>query len=396
MTEYIPTKKFYNIAIIVDDKASAKAYSVDESVFGLYFYKTLDELIGETEIHFDIIGILGGDSETEIVELCRKIKVEAQFELVPILAGDTEGRRLDTVTLLEAGCEDVVDARMPRRELELRLEKIIFQVRAEAELKRSADEARKVALNVMTESSTLGLTVQYLIDSSFCDNVDELGMQLFETLKHYGLRYSLQLRSLFGVKNMEETGIERDLEARLLTEFQHKGRFVVLGKRCIVNYGQVSLLIKNMPRNDAEQCTNIKDSILPLVQGTESRLRAIDAQRALEVERNLMAKVVGRLRTTMKEFDDGYQDIMTSSAEISEKMASKIDESILFLDLTERQEETIEAIVHENVRDINVEFSKGVEMNRCFGDFVDQMTSAFSDDDVVPDINKLLELSAKL
>ncbi|MBV1871218.1 MAG: hypothetical protein KUG83_01600 [Gammaproteobacteria bacterium] len=109
-----------------------------------------------------------------------------------------------------------------------------------------------------------------------------------------------------------------------------------------------------------------------------------------------MAKVVERLRTTMKEFDDGYQDIMTSSAEISERMASKIDESILFLDLTERQEDTIEAIVHENVRDINVELSKGVEMNRCFGDFVDPMTSAFGDDDVVPDMNELLELSAKL
>ena len=388
--------KRYKVALLNVNAALLESYPADRGALALYSYNSIQSLVNESDIQFNIIGILGGSAEADVVETCRRVKNEPALAQIPLVVGEVVGQELDPIEAFEAGCADILNASMTLKEIELRIAKLVFQASASQELRRNADEARNVAMNVMTESSNLGLTVQFLIDSNLCDNVDELGMQFFQALKHYHLHCSLQLRSHFRVKNMEETGMEKELESRLLTELQHKGRFVDFGRRCIVNYGQASLLIKNMPEQDKEQCTKIKDSILPFVQGVDSRLKAIDAQRTLEIERNFMGKVVGRLRESMKDFDDGYQVLMRGSADIVEDMASKMDESILFMDLTHNQEQTIEGIMGAGVNGINSLFSQGVKMNEGFSDLVSHMNTVFGEADSIPSVDKLLELSSKL
>lgn len=388
--------KPYNIALLNSNAALLDSYPMDRSMVSFLPYESIQSLVNESDIQFDIVGILGGSVEAGVIETCRRVKHEPGLAQIPLVVGEVVGQELDPIEAFEAGCADIVNASMTLKEIELRISKLVFQARASQELRRNADEARNVAMNVMTESSNLGLTVQFLIDSNFCDNVDELGMQFFQALKHYHVRCSLQLRSHLGVKNMEETGMEKELESRLLTELQHKGRFVDFGKRCIVNYGQVSLLIKNMPEQDKEQCTKIKDSVLPFVQGADSRLKAIDAQRTLEIERNFMGKVVGRLRESMNDFDQGYQELMRGSADIVEDMSAKMDESILFMDLTHSQEQTIEDIMGAGVTGINSQFSQGVKMNEGFSELVTHMNTVFGEADSIPSVDKLLELSSKL
>lgn len=386
----------YKIALLNTNAALLSSYPTDSDKVSFYPYDSIQSLKTESDIQFDIVGVLGESAEGGVIETCRHVKHVPDLAQIPLVVGEVVGQELDPIEAFEAGCADIVNASMTLKEIELRIAKLIFQSRASLELRRNADEARNVAMNVMTESSNLGLTVQFLIDSNFCDNVDELGMQFFQSLKHYHVRCSLQMRSHFGVKNMEETGMEKELESRLLTELQHKGRFVDFGKRCIVNYGQVSLLIKNMPEQDKEQCTKIKDSILPFVQGADSRLKAIDAQRTLEIERNFMGKVVGRLRESMSDFDQGYQDLMRGSADIVEDMAAKMDESILFMDLTHNQEQTLEDIMGAGVTGINSLFSQGVKMNEGFSELVAHMNSVFGEAGAIPSVDKLLELSSKL
>jgi len=388
--------KPYKVALLNVNAALLESYPADRGAMALYSYSSIQSLVNESDIQFDIIGVLGGSVEADVIETCRRVKNEPGLAQIPLIVGEVIGQELDPIEAFEAGCADILNASMTLKEIELRIAKLVFQASASQELRRNADEARNVAMNVMTESSNLGLTVQFLIDSNYCDNVDELGMQFFQALKHYQVRCSLQMRSHFGVKNMEETGMEKELESRLLTELQHKGRFVDFGKRCIVNYGQVSLLIKNMPEQDKEQCTKIKDSILPFVQGADSRLKAIDAQHTLEIERNFMGKVVRRLRESMKDFDDGYQVLMRGSADIVEDMAAKMDESILFMDLTHSQEQTIEDIMGAGVTGINSLFSQGVKMNEGFSDLVSHMNTVFGETDSIPSVDKLLELSSKL
>jgi hypothetical protein len=87
---------------------------------------------------------------------------------------------------------------------------------------------------------------------------------------------------------------------------------------------------------------------------------------------------------------------MRGSAEIVEDMAAKMDESILFMDLTHKQEQTIEEITGDGVKGINSLFSQGVKMNEGFSDLVSHMNTVFGEKDAIPSVDKLLELSSKL
>jgi len=73
-----------------------------------------------------------------------------------------------------------------------------------------------------------------------------------------------------------------------------------------------------------------------------------------------------------------------------------MDESILFMDLTHSQEQTIEDIMGAGVTGINSLFSQGVKMNEGFSDLVSHMNTVFGETDSIPRVDKLLELSSKL
>ena len=234
----MPSRKAYQVAIYSKDIENIGTYVLEEGHFLIKGYTSLADLIAEVSAEIDVLVVMVDDCEDAIVAACKTLRETTKFKITPIVVAELEGRTLDPIRVFDAGCSDIVDRSMPFNELLGRVDKLVFQARAEQVLRKTADDARKVTMSVMTESSNLGLTVQYLIDSNFCDNVDELGMQLFQSLKHYHLRCSLQLRSHFKVKNMEETGMEKELESRLLTELQHKGRYVDFGKRCVVNYGR--------------------------------------------------------------------------------------------------------------------------------------------------------------
>ena len=105
----------------------------------------------------------------------------------------------------------------------------------------------------MSDTSDLGVNIQFLIDANQCNNLDELGMSLLQSVSNYGIKASLQLRSEFGIKNMEHNGMAKDLESALLWELRDDGRYVDFGKRSVMNYEQVSLLVKNMPLDDEKK-----------------------------------------------------------------------------------------------------------------------------------------------
>lgn len=386
----------YNVAVVFSEEEKFSGYPLNFNGLNLIRFNSLSQLLEDCAVNVDVVGILGGDEKDDALIVCQAIRENESLNSVPIIVAVPDGESVDAIALFEAGCSDIVSVNMSQKEITHRIIKLVTNKVAEDMLRNSADEARKVALNVMTESSNLGNTVRFLVDSNFCDNVDELGMLLFQVLKIYNVQCSVQMRSIYGVKNMEETGIEKELESRLLSELHTRARFVEFGKRCVINFGQVSLLIKNMPLEDKEHCTLIKDSVCSLVQGVDSRLKALDAQRALEVERDVMNKLISRLREVMEDVDGRYQQVMLNSADLVENMSSRMDESVLFLDLTQEQESTIEKIMNDGVAGINKLFSEGVNIDGVFRALVNQVSGVFDMSDGQPSAKQLLEFAKKM
>lgn len=322
--------------------------------------------------------VIGGGENG--AELCKRFKQDERFEDVPIIVYIPENSPVDTMTFFDAGADDIVDDGMSKTDLLARLNKAVFHTIANRQLKSRLKQANEMAFSAMSDTSDLGVNIQFLVHCHECNNLDELAMLLFRTLGHYQLNCSLQLRSAFEQKNSEENGLAKDLESRLLWELKDRGRYVDFGRRCVMNYGQVSLLVKNMP-DDEKRFGTIKDNVFALLQGTDARVKSIDGGRMLEMERDVMRGMATKMQHVMEQVDHRYQEIMKRCADLVEDMAMRVDESIMFLDLTEAQEETFSNIMQSGVSNINSLFNEGIKIDESFRKLIEYLNGTLNSDE---------------
>jgi len=319
------------------------------------------------------------DSSDTNLDICKHLKSDDKFEDLPIIIYCAANSQLDAMAYFDAGADDIIDATISKQDLLARLNKSVFHTIANRQLKSRLKQANEMAFSAMSDTSDLGVNIQFLVHCHECSNLDELAMLLFRSLSHYQLSCSLQLRSAFETKDSEENGLAKDLESRLLWELKDRGRYVDFGRRCVMNYGGVSLLVKNMPA-DEKRFGTVKDNVFALLQGADARVNSIDSSRMLEMERDVMKGMSIKMQDVMEQVDNRYQEVMRRCADLVEDMAVRVDESILFLDLTESQEETFSTIMQTGVTSISELFNEGIKIDESFRKLVEYLNSTLNSD----------------
>ncbi|MDF1639568.1 response regulator [Thalassolituus oleivorans] len=315
------------------------------------------------------------------LNVCRQLKDTPSVTDTPIviLARDSE---LDSkMAYYDAGCDDYVNSES-MSELQARLMRVIFNKVANDQLKQQLQQANEMAFIAMSDTSDLGVNVQFLLDVNTCDNLDELGMRVFKSLQSYGVNCSLQIRGRHTVKNMEANGMAKEMESVLLQECKDKGRYVDFGRRSIMNYGSVSLLVKNMPMNDDKKYGAIKDNVFSLLQGADARVKALDNLESLAMESLLVKRMAGQMRDLMKHVDSSYKGVMKDIADVVETMADGVESSIQFLGMDERQELALQKIMETGIVDTNRIFNQGMRMDEGLREFLEQVDNVFCSDSV--------------
>lgn len=311
------------------------------------------------------------------MDWCRQLKQEDIFNDTPIIMLADRDELSDRMDAFEAGFDDLIghDAMW---ELRARIDRLVFNKLANAQLKAQLQQANEMAFIAMSDTSDLGVNVQFLLDCNDCSNLDELGMRLFQALQNYGLNCSLQMRSEHGIKNMEANGMAKAMESVLMEECKDQGRYVDFGHRSIMNYESVSLLVKNMPVEDDKKYGAIKDNVFSLLQGTHARIIALDNQKNLELEGTLVKQMVAQMRGQMTDVDRSYQEVMRQIADVVERMADGVEGGIQFLGMDEHQEKALQTIMETGIVDTNRIFNEGMQLDRGLKDFLNQVEHLFN------------------
>ncbi|MFT6422688.1 MAG: CheY-like chemotaxis protein [Thalassolituus sp.] len=324
--------------------------------------------------------ILMDDDEdgTDSLSLVRQFHEYPDTSEIPLVLLALKAQSLETrMAFFDAGCDDHIQGESPF-ELQMRLMRVIFNKIANDQLKQKLVQANEMAFIAMSDTSDLGVNVQFLLDINHCDNLDEAGMRLFQALKSYNINCSLQIRSRYGVKNMEANGMAKELESTLMTECKDKGRYVDFGRRSIMNYDRVSLLVRNMPVDDKNKYGAIKDNVFSLLQGLDARLNALDNVESLKLESQLVGRLTSRMRELMEEVDEGYHVTMTRIAGAVEDIADGIEREIQFLGMDEAQERAIQEIMEDGIRETNQVFNDGLKLDKGLAEFLGEVEQVFS------------------
>ncbi|WP_396587803.1 two-component system response regulator [Bermanella sp. R86510] len=320
-----------------------------------------------------------GYERLDLIDRIRNLPSSENVQII-VLFGD--GMEQSRVKAFEMGCDDYIHSSVSDDEIALRCEKLIFNYVANEQLQAQVKQANELAFIAMSDTSDLGINIQFLLDVHTCTNLDELGMRLLRAIGGYGLKASLQLRSELGTKNMDLSGMAKDLEANLLWELKDGGRYVDFGKRSVMNYEQVSLLVKNMPVDDEKKYGALKDNIFSLLQGADARLKALENVAQVQDQQEMMRALSLKMQSMMENIDEGYQGVMKDIADVVENMSDQISGVITNLGLHEDQERALENIMAYGIENTNTIFNSGLKLDERFQSVVKELGGFLSNENV--------------
>ncbi len=297
---------------------------------------------------------------------CEKLLSYNELKDMPLVLLTRSQAGRDKLKAFEIGCDDFIESVVSPEETCARITRSIFHRIATEQISSRLEIANQAAHSAMVDNSDLGANLQFLLSVHNCDNLDELGQQFFSIIERYGLKCSLQMRSVMGDKNMEAHGMAKDLETQLLSQMAESGRYVDFGKRTICNYDKVSLLIKNMPVDDMEKYGAIKDNTFCLVQGLNARIHALEDKYRIEQEKEALKRLSQDVKTVMVKLKDSYQDVMRSIANQVESTSNIIQDRIPALALMEYDESFLENALNKSVKETNRIFNEGLVVDEVF------------------------------
>lgn len=167
---------------------------------------------------------------------------------------------------------------------------------------RQLKEASDIAMLSMSASSQLGEIVRFMERSYHCEDYEQLGNLLKETLATMGVASCGVIRC--GTENIFFGDPEKQsyLE-RLLKEQRERGRFVDIENRTTLNFDNLSVMARNLPEPGSEPYGRMKDVLFSLVEGADARIKAIATTRAAAVldrsKLNFLSVMSHELRTPM-------------------------------------------------------------------------------------------------
>lgn len=177
----------------------------------------------------------------------------------------------------------------------------VFEARASA--RAQMDYAQHVAFTSMSAMGELGVVMQFLSKSFACLNVQSVASLAVEALRQYDLEGVVYL-IWEGDHHALTTGgnpLPDELET-LILQRRTLGRLLEIQGTLIVNFEHVSVLVTNLPVEDADRLGRIRDNLATLTEGIESRVQG------LLLENDNLLKQQG-IRYAVNEIRDSVVDL---------------------------------------------------------------------------------------
>jgi CheY-like chemotaxis protein len=279
--------------------------------------------------------------------LCRRLKADCATRDIPVLFVSGQDDSETRLLCYEAGGDDFIEKSFERPEL---LGKLNVAKRILAEKKalhEQAGYAQRTAMAAMVSMGELGVVLQFLSKSFACNTVDELASALLDAMRQYDLQGAVQMRLGDEVLSLSQNGHNVPLEVSVLNHVRDSGRIFQFRSRCVFNYGRVTLMVNNMPLDDAERCGRNRDNGALLAEGADARLKAIESDLLAQRRRAGIEAALPRLYSTLDGVQNNYRRNCFELTQVMIEFQETLTKAFVHLGLMEKQEEQVSSMANE-------------------------------------------------
>lgn len=308
-------------------------------------------------------------------EVCRQIKADPQHSSTPVVILSARTSLEDRLSGYEAGADDYLTKPFDHDELVTKLEKLLALRKELQSLNQQAHTASSIAMQAMTTSSELGQILQYIQASFAINDFNGLLKETLALTSRFDLRACIRIHGQNLAKPLVacDNGVVSPLEEAILDQAASKGRIFDFRHRTIINYPNISLLIKNMPLDNPERYGLIKDNICFLMEAAQARIEQMFMEQQNVRQQQSIMEILTQTTRFMDNMNQNFQNLASEQAKIIDQMMSELEDLIPRLGLVENQEQALMAITQNTIGQTTTLFNEGLRLNEDFSQTLKQL-----------------------
>ncbi|MEW5008014.1 MAG: response regulator [Cycloclasticus sp.] len=272
------------------------------------------------------------------LETCKKLKEDASTSSIPVIFVSALSTHPERMAGYKVGAEDYLSKPFDGEELFAKVALTLSAQATIAEYEKSSADTMSMAMTALSTAGNVGTALQFANASLACKTADELAEMILEYYSIYGLIITIRYVQENTIKFYSHTNEVNDLEKKLMNQANEQGRFIDFGKRTLVNYERVSVLIKNMPVDDEQKFGEMKDNLGFIGDAAEARAQSIEVERALNT-------VVISSKEILSEINLEYKENAGKNDSILALLHKEMSEAFQFLEMRIEDEDSLVSIL---------------------------------------------------
>lgn len=276
-------------------------------------------------------------------QVCTELKSNEQTKDIPVMFLSGKSELPERVKGYNAGAADYIVKPFNAEELMARI-RILYQYRQHSiKLKNDVGRAQITAEIAMTDSGDMGRIMRYVGQTYHAHDLQSLSSYFFEFFRPLNLDVVVAFwYQDVGVVCTDDGGV-CPLEQELLEKHRYSNRFVDFSSRTIINYPKVSILIKNMPLDDAALYGRYKDLFPHILEVTNAKIQDMEVNEKALAQAHAVGNAFNQLASQLFVCSEAREDsVVKLATQLSELRAllqqSPADNQALALQVTQLEQ----------------------------------------------------------
>lgn len=362
------------VAYLDDEAGAHKILAHALADFELQSYSCSERFLSTLDERTDciLLDIQMPDSSDNGYEVCRHLRRSPATRHTPIIFVSANTGLDSRLQGYAAGADDFISKPYDLNELRAKVERALAVKAHSQELESIADEARQTAFEAMTHSSEQGEITRFIEQAGSCQTSAQLADMLIATLKNFGLNSVVACWAGKPPLFLSHQAMPKPLETELLSSCRFGKRIIELERRMVVNFDQVSVLIKNSPWQEEARYGRIKDHLCVLMSAVNERLLALKTEQKMLQQSQLLA-AVGGIKDALSGLQQMRQQRLAAARETVQELDLELKEEVLLLNLDADQEISLTALVHQHVQNLDECYRSSCEFQHALQPIVNQL-----------------------
>ncbi len=297
------------------------------------------------------------------IEACQQLKSQPDYRGLPVIFVSALSSSEDRLAGYGAGGDDYITKPFDDEELFAKVKMTLANKKAMDALQSDQMDAMSTAMSAMAQSSEMGVLLAFMRDSHTCKNYEELIDALIGASNNFGLSCIAQLRNDERIVTKKTAGEVGRLELEIVCSTVHD-RIEDFGCRTLFTYGDVSILIRDMPLDDPGLYGRTKDNLAILAEAVEARMEGLKMSRKMVTQQSMLTNVSSQFGFVLAEVEREMRKSRDVNMALLFDQRTRMETLFLSLGLTESQEEMVLELLTETQEKSEALFDQNLALDK--------------------------------